>query len=127
MPRAASSWVSLRKVNGPERMRLRSQSALAFDRTRFLWPPILPGDRPPVSRRRFFHFVTQEGLICSASAIERTVSPRQLAPKRVRGYLLNRVASSMLASVPSMELESEIAPTGNPDSSQKQHALAVSS
>jgi hypothetical protein len=29
----------------------------------------------------------------------------------------------MLASVPSMELESEIAPTGNPDSSQKQHAL----
>jgi len=29
----------------------------------------------------------------------------------------------MLASTPSMEFESEIIPPGNPDSSQKQHAL----
>jgi len=30
----------------------------------------------------------------------------------------------MLAPVPSMEFESEIPPDGNPDSGQKQHALA---
>jgi hypothetical protein len=41
----------LGKVNGPERMRLRSQSALAPDR--ILCPPILPGETPPVSRLRF--------------------------------------------------------------------------
>jgi hypothetical protein len=29
----------------------------------------------------------------------------------------------MLAPVPSMELESEIIPNGNPDSDKKQHAL----
>lgn len=33
IPRPASSCVSLRKVKGPERMRLRSQSALASDKT----------------------------------------------------------------------------------------------
>jgi hypothetical protein len=31
----------------------------------------------------------------------------------------------MLAPVPSMEFESEITPSGNPDSGKKQHALAV--
>jgi len=31
----------------------------------------------------------------------------------------------MLAPVPSMELESEIIPNGNPDSDKKQHALVV--
>ena len=30
-------------MNGPERMRSRSQIAFAPDRTRFLWPFILPG------------------------------------------------------------------------------------
>jgi hypothetical protein len=35
-PRAASSAVSFRNENGPERMRCRSQSALAPDRVRFL-------------------------------------------------------------------------------------------
>jgi hypothetical protein len=37
-----------------------------------VWPFILPGFRPPVSRRSFFHLEMQDGLISSAS---RTVSP----------------------------------------------------
>src|SRR5690349_13959576 len=51
--------------------------------------------------------------------------PRQPVSMPVRGHLPNRVASSMLAPVPSMELESEIIPNGNPDSDKKQHALVA--
>ncbi|MET3909936.1 hypothetical protein ABID59_004293 [Bradyrhizobium sp. S3.3.6] len=48
---------------------------------------------------------------------------RPPAPERVHEGLPNRVASSMLAPFSSMELESEIRPAGNPDSTKQQHAL----
>ena len=75
MPRARSSAAKPRVVKGPDRQRSRSHSAGSPDRLGFLCPPILPGASEPVSRFRLIHFDTQEGLIRSATAIERVVSP----------------------------------------------------
>ena len=75
MPRAASSAVRPRVVNGPERQRSRNQAAGSPDSVRFLCPPTLPGASEPVARFSFIHFDTQDGLMRSAAAIARVVSP----------------------------------------------------
>jgi hypothetical protein len=75
MPRAASSAVRPRVVNGPDRQRSRSQSARSQDKVRGLRPPTWPGVSEPVSLVSFFHFDTQDGLIRKEAAIDRVVSP----------------------------------------------------
>ena len=75
MPRTRSSAAKPRVVKGPERQRSRSQAAGAPDSLGFLCPPTWPGASEPVSRFSFIHFDTHDGLIRSAAAIERVVSP----------------------------------------------------
>jgi hypothetical protein len=111
IPRAASSCVSLRKVNGPERIRLRSQSALlrllvAADlagRTAPGIPPqILPLCHTGGTDLKRFRYRT-DGLAC--------VSPRQSAFANIF-----RMGSRhpCWTPCPSMEFESEIRPLGIP-------------
>ena len=56
------SVIEVRRIAAPRRS-LKAYGSATSKGRRFLWPPILPGEIPPVSRLRFFHFVTQDGLI----------------------------------------------------------------
>lgn len=75
IPRASNSAAGPRVVNGPERQRSRNQSATSPDRRGFLCPPILPWSSEPVSAFNLRDFETQDGLIFSATPIERMLSP----------------------------------------------------
>jgi len=77
--------------------------------------PILPGATPPVCCLSFFHLLTQEGLIRSTRAIDRTVSPAS-ARARQRSRMSSECGRVIHASGPSRMLESESRRPGNPDS-----------